>query len=148
MRKRILVLIFSILSLAAYSSAQAPSAAQTELAKYITDNYTKREVMIPVRDGIKLFTAIYEPKVKSQKYPILLNRTPYTVGPYGADKFKTSLGPDPLFAREGYIFVYQDVRGRWMSEGKFEEVRPDIDNTKPSQIDESTDTYDTTRSTG
>ncbi len=116
---------------------------QTELAKYIGDNYTKREVSIPVRDSVKLFTSIYEPKDKTRKYPILLNRTPYTVSPYGADKFKTSLGPDDLFAREGYIFVYQDVRGRWMSEGQFEDARPDIANTKPSEIDESTDTYDT-----
>lgn len=123
--------------------AQPSPQLQAELAKYITDNYTKREVQIPVRDGVKLFTAIYEPKDKSKKYPILLNRTPYTVQPYGADKFKGALGPDFLFAREGYIFVYQDVRGRWMSEGKFEDVRPDIANTKPTEIDESTDTYDT-----
>lgn len=127
---------------AAFSFAQAPAPAN-ELAQYIKANYTKREVMVPVRDGIKLFTSIYEPKDKSQKYPILLNRTPYTVGPYGADQFKQSLGPNALFAREGYIFVYQDVRGRWMSEGQFEDVRPDIANTKPTEIDESTDTYDT-----
>ena len=125
------------------SSGQAPAAAQNELAKYITDNYTKREVMIPVRDGVKLFTAIYEPKDKSQKYPILLIRTPYTVGPYGEANFKVSLGPDPLFAKEGYIFVYQDVRGKTMSEGEFEDVRPDIANTDKTKIDESTDTYDT-----
>ncbi len=124
-------------------SGQAPAAAQNELAKYITDNYTKREVMIPVRDGVKLFTAIYEPKDQSQKYPILLNRTPYTVGPYGEANFKVSLGPDPLFAKEGYIFVYQDVRGKTMSEGEFEDVRPDIANTDKTKIDESTDTYDT-----
>ncbi len=124
-------------------SGQTPAAAQNDLAKYITDNYTKREVMIPVRDGVKLFTAIYEPKDKSQKYPILLNRTPYTVGPYGETNFKVSLGPDPLFAKEGYIFVYQDVRGKTMSEGEFEDVRPDIANTDKTKIDESTDTYDT-----
>src|SRR3954447_12741613 len=83
--------------------------ANEELAKYIRDNYDKREVMIPMRDGVKLFTSIYTPEKKNQKYPILLNRTPYTVAPYGKDKdgkdqFKTSLGPDQLFAREGYIF--------------------------------------------
>jgi putative CocE/NonD family hydrolase len=132
----ILLVLCSFLAL----QAQPP---QSELAKYIQENYTKREVMIPVRDGVKLFTAIYEPKDKSQKYPILLNRTPYTVQPYGADKFKGALGPSELYAREGYIFVYQDVRGRWMSEGTFEDVRPDIDNKTPQQIDESTDTYDT-----
>jgi uncharacterized protein len=123
--------------------AQAPPQQPTELAKYIQENYTKREAMIPVRDGVRLFTAIYEPKDKSQKYPILLNRTPYTVQPYGADKFKTSLGPSELYAREGYIFVYQDVRGKTMSEGEFEDVRPDIENTDKTKIDESTDTYDT-----
>lgn len=122
--------------------AQQPEATPTELARYIKKNYDKREVMIPMRDGVKLFTAIYEPKDKG-KYPILLNRTPYTVRPYGENEFRESLGPDRLFAKEGYIFVSQDVRGRWMSEGEFEDVRPDIVNTKPTDIDESTDTYDT-----
>ncbi len=146
--KSVLLIVFAViltLGINGHSFGQAPSAAQNELAKYITDNYTKREVMIPVRDGVKLFTAIYEPKDKSQKYPMLLNRTPYTVGPYGESNFKQSLGPDPLFAKEGYIFVYQDVRGKTMSEGEFEDVRPDIDNPKndKTKIDESTDTYDT-----
>ncbi|MBK8146726.1 MAG: CocE/NonD family hydrolase [Acidobacteria bacterium] len=140
--RRITFFLFVVLATAGAAFAQQPQP-QTELAKFITDNYTKREVLIPVRDGVKLFTAIYEPKDRSKTYPILLNRTPYTVGPYGPDKFKTSLGPDALFAKEGYIFVYQDVRGRWMSEGEFEDVRPDIDNTDNSKIDESTDTYDT-----
>src|SRR6185436_3757895 len=86
-----------------FVSAQ-PTQEQKELAEYIRDKYTKREVYITTRDGVKLFTSIYEPKNKSQKYPILLNRTPYTVGPYGKDKdgkdlFKGSLGPDMLFAR-------------------------------------------------
>ena len=143
MRLITLLAVVFILLLAVISFGQTPAPTPTELAKYITDNYTKREVMVPVRDGVKLFTSIYEPKDTSQKYPILLNRTPYTVGPYGADKFKTSIGPDPLFAKESYIFVYQDVRGRWMSEGKFEDVRPDIANTDKTKIDESTDTYDT-----
>lgn len=116
---------------------------QQELADYIKNNYSKREVMIPMRDGIKLFTSIYEPKDTSQKYPILLDRTPYTVTPYGADKYKFSLGPDELFAREGYIFAYQDVRGRFMSEGEYEDVRPYIPNKKGQQIDEASDAYDT-----
>jgi uncharacterized protein len=121
--------------------AQAPQT--TPLGEYIKANYTKREILIPVRDGIKLFTVIYEPKDKSQKYPILLNRTPYTVSPYGAESYKTLIGPNELFAKEGYIFVYQDVRGRWMSEGSFEDVRPDIDNKTSKDIDESTDAFDT-----
>jgi putative CocE/NonD family hydrolase len=135
----VVIAVFSTLPVVAQPSAEY----QAELAKYIKENYTKREVQIPVRDGVKLFTAIYEPKDKSKKYPILLNRTPYTVSPYGPDNFKTALGPNFLFAREGYIFAYQDVRGRWMSEGQFEDVRPDIANTKATDIDESTDTYDT-----
>lgn len=143
--------IFAIIFLFIFSAAafgQTPTDAQDELAKYIRENYDKQEVMITMRDGVRLFTSIYTPEKKSQRYPILLNRTPYAVGPYGKDKdgkdqFRTALGPDPLFAREGYIFVYQDVRGRWMSEGKFEDVRPDIANNTPQQIDESTDTYDT-----
>lgn len=123
--------------------AQAARTAQeTELETYIKANYDKREVMIPMRDGVKLFTSIYEPKDKSQKYPIMLDRTPYTVAPYGADKYKTSLGPNGLFAKEGYIFVYQDVRGRWMSEGEFVDVRPETAKPGTKEIDESTDTYD------
>src|SRR5689334_5721908 len=77
--------------------------------------YVKHEYQIPMRDGVKLFTSVYVPKDASQQYPILLNRTPYSVAPYGADAYKTTIGPSPLFQKEGYIIVYQDVRGRWMS---------------------------------
>lgn len=136
------VLLFCVGILFYQPVAAQQTEAQADLTKYITKNYTKREVLIPVRDGVKLFTAIYEPKDKGT-YPILLNRTPYTVRPYGKDEYRESLGPSALYAKEGYIFVYQDVRGRWMSEGQFEDVRPDIENTKPTEIDESTDTYDT-----
>jgi putative CocE/NonD family hydrolase len=128
------------------SFAQGPdqmTQQQRELADYIKANYTKREVMVPMRDGIKLFTSIYEPKDTKEKYPIMFDRTCYSVAPYGLDKFRTSLGPDELFPREGYIFVYQDVRGRYMSEGEFEDVRPYIANKKGTQIDETSDTYDT-----
>ena len=128
------------------SFAQGPdqlTQQQRELADYIKTNYTKREVMVPMRDGVKLFASIYEPKDTKEKYPIMFDRTCYSVGPYGPDKFRTSLGPDELFAREGYIFVYEDVRGRYMSEGEFEDVRPYIANKKGTQIDETSDTYDT-----
>lgn len=118
--------------------AQLPDSA------YVRQNYTKIERNIPMRDGIKLFTAIYIPKDKNQKYPFMINRTPYTVAPYGEDKYKTTLGPSPLFLREGFIFVYQDVRGKWMSEGEFVDVRPHNDQKKGKKdIDESSDTYDT-----
>jgi putative CocE/NonD family hydrolase len=140
-----IVLLFLLLSTFP-SFAQAPAQMtqpQRELADYIKSHYAKREVMIPMRDGVKLFAAIYEPKDTKQKYPIMFDRTCYSVAPYGVDKFRTSLGPDDLFAREGYIFVYQDVRGRYMSEGEFEDVRPYIPNKKGNQIDETSDTYDT-----
>src|SRR5215210_3556285 len=136
-------LFLSLILLVLFCQFAAVAQNQNELAEYIKANYAKREVSIPMRDGVKLFTSIYEPKDKSQKYPILMNRTPYSVAPYGADKYKMSLGPDELFPKEGYIFVYQDVRGRMMSGGVFEDVRPDIDNKTKKDIDESTDTYDT-----
>ncbi|HZI46593.1 MAG TPA: CocE/NonD family hydrolase, partial [Pyrinomonadaceae bacterium] len=116
---------------------------QRELADYIKSHYTKREVYIPMRDGVKLFVCIYEPKDKDHKYPIMFDRTPYSVGPYGPNEYKTLLGPNELFAHEGYIFVYEDVRGRYMSEGVYEDVRPYIPNKTGNQIDETTDTYDT-----
>src|SRR5262249_5967559 len=85
---------------------------------YVQANYTKYEYRIPMRDGVKLFTAVYVPKDETQSYPILLTRTPYSVQPYGVDRFRSDLGPSPLFGRDGYIVAYQDVRGRWMSEGE------------------------------
>ncbi|HLG15324.1 MAG TPA: CocE/NonD family hydrolase [Blastocatellia bacterium] len=107
-------------------------------------NYTKSEHMIPMRDGVKLFTVVYSPKDTSQKYPIMFDRTPYSVGPYGPNAYKTQLGPSDHFAREGYVFVYQDVRGAFMSEGVYVNMRPQIPNKRgPADIDESTDTYDT-----
>jgi putative CocE/NonD family hydrolase len=136
--------LFVFLALAGSVVAQQQlSPQQKELADYIKGHYTKKEVMIPMRDGVKLFACIYEPKDKKQKYAIMFGRTPYSVGPYGAENYKSSLGPDELFPREGYIFVYEDVRGRYMSEGQFEDVRPYIPNKTGKQIDETTDTYDT-----
>jgi putative CocE/NonD family hydrolase len=133
-----------VLSLAGYgiSCAQPPSAGSD--AEYIREHYTKIERMIPMRDGVKLFTAIYIPKDRREKYPILLNRTPYTVNPYGEDRYRAALGPSQAFVREGYIFAYQDIRGRWMSEGEFIDARPYIPNKKSKKdVDESSDTYDT-----
>jgi len=110
---------------------------------YIRANYTKHEFEIPMRDGVKLYTAVYTPKDTSKKVPILMTRTPYSLRPYGVDHYRTSLGPSEHFAKAGYIFVYQDVRGRWMSEGRFEQVRPHIPSKRGnSDVDESTDTYD------
>ena len=98
--------------------------AGAELKDYIRANYTKYEYQIPMRDGVKLFTAVYVPKDDSQTYPMLLIRTPYSVAPYGADKYPDALRPGAQFVKSGYIFVNQDVRGRWMSEGEFVNVRP------------------------
>jgi len=107
-------------------------------------HYTKYEYRIPMRDGVHLFTAVYVPKDTSKTYPFLINRTPYDVGPYGEDQYRKRLGPTPEFDKAGYIFVMQDVRGRWMSEGKFVEMRPHIDNKKSKQdVDDSSDLYDT-----
>jgi len=107
-------------------------------------NYQKREVRIPMRDGVKLFTSIYLPKDTSRTYPIMFSRTPYTVAPYGEDKYKENLGPSTHFMRDGYIFVYQDVRGKFLSEGEYMDVRPHKpQKTGPTDFDESTDTYDT-----
>jgi len=112
--------------------------------EYVKANYTKHEQYIRMRDGVRLYTTVYVPKDHSRSYPILLNRTPYSISPYGADRYRADIGPSPLFAKEGFIIVYQDVRGRWMSEGEFEHVRPHKPvKSGPRDIDESTDTYDT-----
>lgn len=112
--------------------------------EYIKANYTKYEYRVPMRDGVKLFTAVYTPKDQSQKYPILMSRTPYSVAPYGVDHYRTSLGPSEKLAKENFIFVYQDVRGRYQSEGKWIEMTPHKPDKKaPQDVDESSDTYDT-----
>ncbi|HEX5735866.1 MAG TPA: CocE/NonD family hydrolase [Blastocatellia bacterium] len=142
-QKRTLIRIISVSVWLALAAIASPSYAQ-EQPYEISEHYTKQEQLIPMRDGVKLFTSIYIPKDASQKYPIMYDRTPYSVAPYGADKFKIVLGPSQHFTKEGYIFVYQDVRGRVMSEGQFEDVRPHNPNKKgATQTDENSDAYDT-----
>jgi putative CocE/NonD family hydrolase len=119
--------------------AQQPASPPYDFPAY----YTKAEYEIPMRDGVKLFTAVYMPKDTSEKHPILLNRTPYGVGPYGADKFPFLGGTSLAYAKEGYIIVRQDVRGREHSGGQWEEMRHHLEKKSPTDIDESTDTYDT-----
>jgi len=122
-----------------------PASYPTNDKKEITsDDYDKFEYQIPMRDGVKLFTSVYIPKDRSRKYPILMTRTPYSVGPYGKDK-KPRLHHSQLFIDEKFIFVFQDVRGQFMSEGKFVNMRPELENytDNKEQIDESTDTWDT-----
>ena len=121
-----------------------PCSVMAQGLEQVKATYTKYEYRIPMRDGKRLFTAVYVPKDASKTYPLLLTRTPYSLKPYGADQYRENLGPSPLFAKAGYIFVYQDVRGRWMSEGDFVDMRPHIAvKREPTQFDESTDTWDT-----
>ncbi|WP_205503013.1 CocE/NonD family hydrolase [Rufibacter psychrotolerans] len=124
-----------------WTSLTATAQTLTDSA-YIRQNYTKTEHQVPMRDGVKLYTIVYAPKDQSQKYPIMLNRTPYSVGPYGEDKYKTSIGPSSEMLREGYIFAYQDVRGKYMSEGEFINMKPIIAQKGKKDVDESTDSYD------
>jgi putative CocE/NonD family hydrolase len=127
-------------------AAQAPPTPPTPPPEdAVRAHYTKYEFRIPMRDGKRLFTAVYVPKdTAAGPFPFLMDRTPYNVGPYGEDRYPKSLGPSPEFQNSGYIFVYQDVRGRWMSEGEFIEMRPHIDNKKsPQDVDDASDTYDT-----
>jgi uncharacterized protein len=126
-------------SMAAF--AQTPSEDET----WAYANYTKKVVHIKMRDGIKLYTVVYAPKTATQKSPILLNRTPYSVAPYDDAKFNPRVYSSYWinYLRKGYIIVQQDVRGRWMSEGEFVDVRPHNPNKKGTEIDEASDTYDT-----
>jgi uncharacterized protein len=142
----ILVIGFSAAPLAAQDRQPVDEQRRKaeELRNYIKANYTKSEYMAPMRDGVHLFVAVYAPKDSSKPYPIWMQRTPYSVAPYGVDNYRGSLGPSEFFAREGYIFAYCDVRGRGKSEGKFEHVRPFVTNkTGANDVDEASDTYDT-----
>jgi putative CocE/NonD family hydrolase len=123
-------------------SASSASAAGSN-QDYVRANYTKHEFRIPMRDGVRLHTAVYVPKDASQTYPILMVRTPYSCRPYGVDQYPERLGPSEEFMREKYIFVSQDVRGCWMSEGRFVDIRPHNPNKRaPQDIDEASDTWD------
>ncbi len=112
---------------------------------YFAEHYTKQETKIKMRDGVKLFTAIYSPKDKTEQHPIIIWRTPYSVAPYSTNNFPTRRLKSYLhFIKENYIIVFQDVRGRFMSEGKYVNMRPYIPSKKNKiDIDESTDAYDT-----
>ncbi|KAA9327627.1 CocE/NonD family hydrolase [Hymenobacter busanensis] len=129
--------------------AQGPTAAD---ARFVQEHYTKLDRQIPMRDGVKLYTTIYVPKdaSKTNPYPFLLHRTPYSAGPYGEKNYtKGGPGRSQELSREQYIFVDQDVRGRYMSEGQFEEMTPALPagakatGNQSAPHDESTDTYDT-----
>src|SRR5262249_12541620 len=117
MTRRMIARVALLSCLASFGLGPRPTLAQG--LAYIKAHYTKHEFKTPMRDGVRLFTSVYVPKDDSKSYPILLNRTPYSVRPYGVDQSKSDLGPHPAFGTSGYIFAYQDVRGRWMSEGVF-----------------------------
>src|SRR5258708_655530 len=138
MRKLLFSLLFSVGCIIAYSQGTSQDSV------WIRDNYYKIERMIPMRDGVKLFTSIYIPKDTTEKHPILMTRTAYSCAPYGTDKWKNFMaGYLRYYLREGYIMVTQDVRGRWMSEGQFVDVRPFIKDKKSNtDVDEASDTYD------
>ncbi len=113
---------------------------QTDRAGYLQENYVKSEHRIAMRDGVELHTTIYQPRDRTRDYPILLNRTPYSCQPYGS-QIPSRIGPSPWMEQDGYIFVKQDVRGRWNSGGTYDNMRPHVPGD--GDIDESSDTFDT-----
>src|SRR5215471_4610533 len=125
--------------------AAAPAAGAGR--EFVRENYTKFEYRVAMRDGVKLFTSVYIPKdvfTDGKTYPIMMQRTGYNVAPYGIEQYRAALGPSELFAWEKFIFVYQDIRGRFMSEGDYVVIRPHKPlKSGPKDTDESTDTYDT-----
>ena len=139
--KRALISIITILTaLPAIVFAQRPENGGSE---YVREHFTKYEYRIAMRDGEHLFTSVYVPKTCEAPQPILLKRTPYSVSPYGADRYPRSLGPSEHLMKRGYIFAYQDVRGRHMSDGTWIAVRPHDPAKGPAETDESSDTWDT-----
>lgn len=142
----LLFLIFACSGCALRKPMQPSTDAMGENERYLREHYTKHEYRIPMRDGVRLFTTVYAPKDTSQNVPFMLYRTPYSVGPYGEDAYpgNRSLGGRMDYVEDGYIFVLQDVRGRFMSEGEFTNMTPHIDvKRSTADVDESSDTYDT-----
>ena len=135
MQKLLLLIIISCGSIIA--------KAENADSSWFANNYTKKEMYISMRDGVKLFTSFYIPNDQSEKHPFLLTRTPYSCAPYGEDKYSSVWNSYKIaYLKEHYIIVTQDVRGRYMSEGIFEDVRPFNKNKKGKEIDEASDTYD------
>jgi putative CocE/NonD family hydrolase len=140
----VLGIALSNLSLNVGAQSTAPTAPSAMPAPYdVKEHYTKYEYRIPMRDGKRLATTVYVPKDAGKSYPFLMTRTPYSCAPYGVDQYPTRLAPSEDFLKAGYIFVCQDVRGRYMSEGTFIEMTPHRDVKKSkNDVDESTDMYD------
>ncbi|MEM9490769.1 MAG: CocE/NonD family hydrolase, partial [Myxococcota bacterium] len=142
--RRLVATATAALVVAAIAAAVGCQQPDREGTDYARAHYTKEVHRIAMRDGVRLYTTVYRPKDRSTTYPILMFRTPYSSRPYGDDAYPRRLGPNPSYMREGFIFVYQDVRGAYMSEGTFVNMRPHKrDKRGPTDIDESSDTYDT-----
>lgn len=141
LRPAVLWLAF-FLQLAAPRAHAAESPADTN-ALWLAEHYTKFEHLIPMRDGVRLFTRVYVPKDDSEPWPIMLTRTPYALKPYGSDNYTDPVGSFRALAKDKFILVTQDVRGRYGSEGEYMHVRPFNPNKGPRDTDESSDTWDT-----
>lgn len=126
-----------------FGISTTPVRAQDTNAAWLAGNYTKFEYRIPMRDGVRLFTRVFVPKDDSQPWPILITRTPYSLKPYGDDNYMDPTGSFATLAKDLFILVTQDVRGRYGSEGVYEHVRPFSPNKGPKDTDESSDAYDT-----
>lgn len=153
MKSRLTALAFALHALVTGGLYGPAHAAPIDApAKYhLREHYTKFEYRIPMRDGVRLFTAVYVPKDASKRYPFLMERTPYSAGVeiddelhYGVDFYPDHVGPSPEFEQSGYIFVQQDVRGRYMSEGKWQEMTPHVNPKRAKgEGNESEDMHDT-----
>lgn len=148
MKKTILFLLAAMTFCLSYAQLKPQEPADSINAEWVKAHYTKREVMIKMRDGVGLYTVIYEPTDKSVKHPILMQRTCYSAGPYGEERFAAIHRSATNYVRNGYILVFQDVRGKNMSEGTYENIRPiredkSLKKKDRMKTDEASDTYDT-----
>jgi hypothetical protein len=141
--RRLLVCWFAVVLLVASRVFAADEKPADTNAVWLAEHYTKYEHRIPMRDGVRLFTRVYVPKDDSQAWPIILTRTPYALKPYGVDNYTDPSGSFRTLAKDLFILVTQDVRGRFGSEGEYVHVRPFNPNKRPKEIDENSDTYDT-----
>ena len=149
MKTLLLLLLGPVLVLAQSTPPSTEASARpypftpAQDSAYARENYRKSEFMVPMRDGTTLFTQVYAPNDQSVKHPIIMQRTPYSCAPYGIDRFRRRIGPNPFMLRDQYIVVYQDVRGRWASGGTFVEMTPHVDLKSSADHDEASDTYNT-----
>ena len=141
MRRLTVIKLAAVLT--ALGCSTTDSVPAEDASAYVREHYIKSEHMVTMRDGVNLFTIVYEPKDTTATYPIMLFRTPYSIGPYGPEEFRAPLGPTHEFDEDGYIYVFQDVRGKFRSEGEFEVIKPLYLDPADSRSDESTDNYDT-----